>query len=73
MQMDTNELPKQENKISAPEFNEPQPSDDDDFPDEQEIFQANSLRKLQNTLGGPVSSKEHSFSSKSLYVSIETT
>ena len=36
------------------EYNEPQPSDDDDFPDEQEIFQANGLLKLKTTLSGPV-------------------
>ena len=40
------------------EFNEPQPSDDDDFPDEQEIFQANGLLKLQKTINPPVNLKQ---------------
>ena len=43
------------NRTSAPEYKEAQPSDDDDFPDEQEIFKANGLLKLQKTLSGPVS------------------
>jgi hypothetical protein len=56
MQEDTNEIPKQQNKIVPPEFNDPQPSDDDDdFPDEQEIFQANGLLKLGKNLSAPVS------------------
>ena len=46
------DIPKQQNKIP---IDEPQSSDDDDFPDEQEIFQANGLLKLQKNLSGPVS------------------
>jgi hypothetical protein len=55
MQVDTNEIPKQQNKIPPTEYPEPQPSDDDDFPDEKDIFQANGLLKLQKTISGPVS------------------
>jgi hypothetical protein len=52
---DTNDASKAANKPAATEYNEPQPSDDDDFPDEQEIFKANGLLKLQKTLSAPVS------------------
>ncbi len=56
MQVDTNDVSKEPNKTSAIEYNEPQPSDDDDdFPDEQEIFQANGLLKLQKSIDVPVS------------------
>jgi hypothetical protein len=56
MQEDTSEIPKQQNKTSPTQFNDPQPSDDDDdFPDEKEIFQANGLLKLQKNLSAPVS------------------
>ncbi|CAF3493871.1 unnamed protein product [Adineta steineri] len=52
-QEDTTDVPKQPNKVPNPEFNEQQPSDDDDFPDEQEIFKANGLLKFQKTLTAP--------------------
>lgn len=55
MQENTNESPKQPNKVPPTTYNEPLPSDDDDFPDEQEIFKANGLLKLQKTLSAPVS------------------
>ncbi|UJR13904.1 hypothetical protein I4U23_000910 [Adineta vaga] len=45
---------KEPNKVPPTESNEPQQSDDDDdFPDEQEIFKANGLLKLQKTLTAP--------------------
>ncbi len=44
---------KKANKNS--QYDEVQLSDDDDFPDEQEIFQANGLLKLQKTISVPVS------------------
>ncbi|CAF1343716.1 unnamed protein product, partial [Rotaria sordida] len=48
------DVSKQQNKIPPKEYEEQQPSDDDDdFPDEQEIFKANGLLKLQNNLTGP--------------------
>jgi hypothetical protein len=48
--------PKPQNKNPLKEYDdEPQPSDDDDFPDEQEIFKDNGLLKLQKNLAGPVS------------------
>ncbi|CAF4475331.1 unnamed protein product, partial [Rotaria sp. Silwood2] len=51
---ETNDIPKQQTKIPPKEYEEPQPSDDDDdFPDEQEIFKANGLLKLQKNLAGP--------------------
>ncbi len=55
MQVDTTDVPKPPNKNPATDYNETQPSDDDDFPDEQEIFQANGLLKLQKTISAPVS------------------
>jgi hypothetical protein len=59
MKTDINNIPKEQNKTSAMGYNEPQPSDDDDdFPDEQEIFQANGLLKLQKTISVPVSSNK---------------
>jgi hypothetical protein len=70
MQEETNEIPKQPNKVPPVEYNESQPSDDDDFPDEQEIFQANGLLKLQKTLSGPVSSL--SYISSDSFFSLET-
>ncbi|CAF1440883.1 unnamed protein product [Rotaria sp. Silwood1] len=54
IQEEIDDVSKQQNKIPPKEYDEPQPSDeDDDFPDEQEIFKANGLLKLQNNLGGP--------------------
>ncbi|CAF4549480.1 unnamed protein product, partial [Rotaria magnacalcarata] len=50
-----NDTPKQQNKVPSTDYEEPPQSDDDDFPDEQEIFKANGLLKLQNNLSGPVS------------------
>ena len=55
MQVNTDKTVKEQTKSSAMELNEPQPSDDDDFPDEQEIFQANGLLKLPRTISAPVS------------------
>lgn len=55
MQVDTNDAGKEQEKSSAVEYNDQPPSDDDDFPDEKEIFQANGLLKLQKTISGPVS------------------
>ncbi|CAF3897837.1 unnamed protein product [Rotaria magnacalcarata] len=48
-----NDTPKQQNKVPSTDYEEPPQSDDDDFPDEQEIFKANGLLKLQNNLSGP--------------------
>lgn len=55
MHVDTNDSTKEPTKKPTMEYNE-QPSDDDDFPDEQEIFQANGLLKFQKTINAPVSS-----------------
>lgn len=55
MQVETNNPEKEQEKNSTAEFQNPQPSDDDDdFPDEKDIFQANGLLKLQKTISGPV-------------------
>lgn len=68
MPAETNDSTKEQNKTSAVEYNEPQPSDDDDdFPDEQEIFQANGLLKLQKTISVPVSSM---FSRKRIFFDV---
>ena len=60
MEENINDIAKQQNKVPCAEFEDPQPSDDDDdFPDEQEIFKANGLLKLQKTLSRPVRIQEN--------------
>lgn len=53
-----NENPSAGTKRPNQNCDEPQPSDDDDFPDEQEIFKANGLLSLKKNLNGPVSFSE---------------
>lgn len=55
MQDETSDTLKQPNKVPPKKYEETPPSDDDDFPDEQEIFKPNGLLKLQNNLAAPVS------------------
>lgn len=52
---DTNEDSKPESKPQNKEYDDLQPSDDDDFPDEQEIFNTNGFLRLQNNISAPVS------------------